>query len=86
MRTKMSRTKSANSVPPTVERMLVDAMDHGLMQVVGAMTPREYVAIRTMSPFEIGYRFKQLLRDEMYERRRSAAKRQQNGVARAPGR
>lgn len=86
MRTKMSRTKSANSVQLTVERMLADAMDHGLMQVVGALTPRQYVDTRTMSSFELGLKFKQLLRDEMYERRRGATKRQQNGAARTPGR
>jgi hypothetical protein len=61
-------------------------MDKGLMQALGEMTSRQYVALRTMSSFEIGYRFKQLLRDELYERRREAMKRQQSGVARARGR
>lgn len=86
MRTKMSRTKSTNSVQTMVERMLADAMDLGLMQVIGALTPRQYVDTRTMSSFELGLTFKQLLRDAMYERRRAATKRQQNRVARAPGR
>lgn len=74
MRTK-APTESTNSGQFT-ERMLADAIDHGLKQALGAMTPREYVALRTMSPFEIGYRFKQLLRDELYERHREAMKRQ----------
>lgn len=56
-----------------------DAMDQGLMQVLGEMTPRQYVALQTMSPFEIGYRLKQLLRDELFERRRDARQGQQNG-------
>ena len=86
MRTKTSRIKSANSVPPTVERTLATAMDQGLTQVLDAMTPRQYVDTRTMSSFELGLKFKRLLRDEMYERRRGATKRQQNRVARAPGR
>ncbi|ARL22926.1 hypothetical protein BOC47_11415 [Burkholderia pseudomallei] len=80
MRSKMSRTKLTNSVQPTVERMLAEAMDHGLQDVVSSMTPREYVDARTMSSFELGLKFKQLLRDEMYERHREATKRQQNGV------
>ena len=86
MRTKTPRTESTNSGQSTLERMLADAMDHGLMQVLDAMTPREYVALRTMSPFEIGYRFKQLLRDELYERRREAMKRQRNRVTTLPSR
>lgn len=69
-----------------LDLMLADAMDHGLTQVLGAMTPRKYVDTRTMSSFELGLKFKQLLRDEMYERRRGATKRQQNGGVRArPG-
>lgn len=79
MRTKAQRIESTNSGQPTLECRLADAMDHGLMQVLGAMTPREYVTLRTMSPFEIGYRFKQRLRDELYERRRGAMKGQKNG-------
>lgn len=74
MRTKKSTTKLANAPQPTLDCVLADAMDLGLMQVLGEMTPRQYVALRTMSPFEIGYRFKQLLRDELYERRRGAMK------------
>ncbi len=86
MRTKGQRAESTNGGRYTLERMLADAMDHGLMQVLDAMTPREYVALRTMSPFEIGYRFKQLLRDELYERRREAMKRQRNRVTTLPSR
>lgn len=86
MQTKTPRTESTNSGQSTLERMLADAMDHSVMQVLGAMTPREYVALRTMSPFEIGCRFKQLLRDETYERRREAMKRQRNGVTTLPSR
>ncbi|KVN61483.1 hypothetical protein WM03_11990 [Burkholderia ubonensis] len=78
MRAKMSRTKSTNTAQPTLECMLADAVDHGLMQVVGALTPRQYVALQTMSPFEIGHRFKQLLRDELHERRRGGMRGQQN--------
>lgn len=70
MRTKKSITKSTNAPQLTPDRVLADAMDLGLMQVFGEMTPRQYVALRTMSPFEIGYRFQQLLRDELHERRR----------------
>jgi len=79
MRTKKSTTKLANAPQPTLDCVLADAMDLGLMQVLGEMTPRQYVALRTMSPFEIGYRFKQLLRDELYERR-SEAKRSGPGA------
>lgn len=86
MRTKTSRKKSTNSDQPTVERMLATAMDQGLMQVLGAMTPRQYVDTRTMSSFELGLKFKRRLRDETYERRRAATMRQQDGVARALGR
>ncbi|CAM8871187.1 hypothetical protein [Burkholderia pseudomallei] len=74
MRTKKSTRKSTNAPQPTLDCVLADAMDLGLMQVLVEMTPRQYVALRTMSPFEIGYRFKQLLRDELYERRREAMK------------
>lgn len=79
MRSKISRTKLTNSVPPTVERMLADAMEHGLRQVLGAMTPRQYVDARTMSSFELGLKLKRLLRDEAYERRREAMERQETG-------
>ncbi|RQP35037.1 hypothetical protein DF156_15570 [Burkholderia ubonensis] len=81
MRTKTSRIKSTNRAHPTLKLILADAMDLGLMQVIGVLTPRQYVDTRTMSSFELGLKFKQLLRDEMYERRRGATKRQQNGVA-----
>lgn len=86
MRTRKSTTKSTNRAWPTLELILADAMNLGLMQVVGAMTSREHIALRTMSPFEIGHRFKQLLRDELYERRREAMKRQQNEVTTLPSR
>lgn len=78
MRTKKSTAKLANAPQPTLDCVLADAMDLGLMQVLGEMTPRQYVALRTMSPFEIGFRFKQLLRDELYERRRGVMQGQQN--------
>ena len=86
MRTKKSTTKSTDTLQLTLDCMIADAMDQGLMQVLGEMTPRQYVTLRTMSPFEIGYRFKRLLRDELYERRREAMKRQQNGVTTLPSR
>jgi hypothetical protein len=56
MRTKKSITKSPNAPRPTLDCVLADAMDLGLMQVLGEMTPRHYVALRTMSQFEIGQR------------------------------
>lgn len=83
MRTKKSTTKSTNIPQPTLDCVLTDAIDLGLMQVLGGMTPRQYVALRTMSPFEIGYRFQQLLRDELYERRREALQRQKRSGPRA---
>lgn len=87
MRNKTQHAESSNSEQLMLERTLADALDQGFGQVVGEMTPHQYVALRTMSPFEIGYRFKQLLRDVMYERRRGRAmKRQRNRVARAPSR
>ncbi|VBT21808.1 Uncharacterised protein [Burkholderia pseudomallei] len=86
MRTKKSTTKSTDALQLTLDCVLADAMDLGLMQVLGEMTPRQYVALRTMSPFEIGYRFKQLLRDELYERRREAMKRRRNRVTTLPSR
>lgn len=79
MRTKTSRTKSTNRAHPTLKLILADAMDLGLMQVIGALTPRQYVDTRTMSSFELGLKFKQLLRDETYERRREAMERQETG-------
>ncbi|RKP48299.1 hypothetical protein D7S89_13330 [Trinickia fusca] len=88
MRTKKSTTKSTDSLQPTLDCVIADAMDQGLMQVLGEMTPRQYVALRTMSPFEIGYRFKQLLRDELHELhelRRKAMKRQPHEVTGSTG-
>ncbi|KVE63539.1 hypothetical protein [Burkholderia vietnamiensis] len=79
MRTKKSTTKSTDTLQLALDCMIADAMDQGLMQVLGEMTPRQYVALRTMSPFEIGQRFQQLLRDELYERPRRAMKGQKNG-------
>lgn len=83
MRTKTSRIKSTNRAQPTLELMLADAMDLGLMQVIGALTPRQYVDTRTMSSFELGLKFKRRLRDETYERRRATTMRQQDGEVRA---
>ncbi|MCA8287295.1 hypothetical protein [Burkholderia vietnamiensis] len=79
MRTKKSTTKSTDTLQLTLDCMIADAIDQGLMQVLSEMTPRHYVDARTRSSFELGLKFKQLLRDEMYERRREAMVRQETG-------
>lgn len=85
MRAKMSRSKFTYSGLPTLERVLADAIDQGLAQVVGEMTPRQYVELRTMSSFELGLKFKQLVRDEMYERGCEAMKKSRYRVSSSTG-
>ena len=54
-----------------LERALIAAIDEALRPSLSAITPRGYVGFVTMSSFELGRRFKQALRDELYERRRN---------------
>jgi hypothetical protein len=53
-----------------LELALIAAIDEGLRPILSVMTPRGYVGLMTMSSFELGRRFKQALRDELYERQR----------------
>ncbi|CAB3755483.1 hypothetical protein [Paraburkholderia humisilvae] len=53
-----------------LERALIAAIDEALRPGPSAITPRGYVAFMTMSSIELGRRFKQALRDELYERQR----------------
>lgn len=75
MQKKIPRAKAPVKVQRRLERALVVAIDQGLRECLGAMTPRGYVELRTMSPFELGLRFKEALRDELYERRRKKGRR-----------
>lgn len=58
-----------------VERALAVAIDQSLRCHWDAITPRLYVDLRTMSPFELGLRLKRALRDELYEGRRNDRRR-----------
>lgn len=58
-----------------VLRELGAAIDQSLRRHLDAVTPRLYVEMRTMSPFELGLRLKRALRDELYERRREKGRR-----------
>ncbi len=66
----MRRKSMAGRLRRTVLHELAAAIDQSLGWHRDAITPRAYVELRTMSPFELGLRFKRALRDELYERRR----------------
>lgn len=75
MQKKIPRAQAPVKLQRRLERALVVVIDQGLRECLGAMTPRGYVELRTMSPFELGLRFKEALRDELYERRRKKGRR-----------
>jgi hypothetical protein len=58
-----------------MKRTLEAAFDEAWTHCIDAVTPRTYVDVMTMSPFELGRRLKQALRDELYERRRDKRRR-----------
>ncbi|KGD34415.1 hypothetical protein DO72_862 [Burkholderia pseudomallei] len=75
MQKRIPRAKAPVKLQRRLERALVVAIDQGLRECLGAMTPRGYVELRTMSQFVLGLRFKAALRDELYERRREKGRR-----------
>lgn len=75
MRKTRPRAKAPGILQKRVLRELGAAIDQSLRRHLGAVTPRLYVEMRTMSPFELGLRFKRALRDELYERRREKGRR-----------
>lgn len=71
MQTRIRRKSAAGGLREPVLQELVAVIDQSLQWHWDAITPRMYVELRTMSPFELGLRFKVALRDELYERRRA---------------
>lgn len=64
-----------------VERALVVAIDQSLRWHWDAITPRLYVELRTMPPFELGLMFKSALRDALYDRHHRGRRRMAEGSA-----
>lgn len=81
MQKKIPRAKAPVKLQRRLERALVVAIDQGLRECLGAMTPRGYVELRTMSPFELGLMFKSALRDALYDRHHGGRRRMAEGSA-----
>lgn len=75
----MQNKACQNEIPRRLQKRVMRELDNAIEQSLrwhrNAITPRGYVELRTMSPFELGLRFKEALRDELYERRRKKGRR-----------
>lgn len=56
-------------------------MDQSLRWHWDGITPRQYVELRTMPPFELGLMFKSALRDALYDRHHSGRRPMPEGSA-----
>lgn len=81
MRKKIRHAKSRVESKSGLKRVFDDALDQSLREYLDAVTPREYVELRTMPPFELGLMFKSALRDALYDRHHGERRRMAEGSA-----